>query len=89
MAEYPEHEKMSAVIEDSQRLGAFIDWMQGRGYMIAEWVDGEYRNSDQQLAPVHKSINEWLALFYEIDLTKIEEEKRAMLDEIRAANARA
>lgn len=98
---YPEHEKMAKVTADSHRLGEFIDWMEAKGYLFAQWMEADtYRvrdpesgelkdRSEERLVPVHKTINEWLAAFYEIDLNKIEEEKRQMLDDIRQANETA
>lgn len=83
---YPEHEKLAKVSTLSNQLGEFIDWMEGEGWLFAEWVESEYRGGDAQLTPVHKTINEWLALFYGVDLQKIEDEKEQMLEEIRALN---
>lgn len=100
---YPEHEKMAEVKEDSHRLGAFIDWLQGQGIGFAHWVESDFStrthdeatehthkrvNHEDRLVPIHRTINEWLSLYYAIDLQKIEDEKEQMLAEIRRANRR-
>lgn len=41
----------------------------------------------EQFVPVRLSVQEVLAEYFGIDLDRVEEEKRAMLDEIRAAQA--
>jgi len=105
VSEYPEHDKMAKVQKDSQLLGYLIDWMQGRGYVFAEWQEVDhyrvrtsdtkddesednvvYRHNDE-LVPVHKTVNQWLAEIYDIDLDKIEDEKQQMFEEIRRLNA--
>jgi len=47
----------------------------------------DYESSPEGFYPVRKSIETWLADFLNIDLKKIEEEKRAMLAAMRKANA--
>lgn len=42
-----------------------------------------------ELAPVHRTIEQWLAKYFEIDLAKLETEKRAMLEQMRAAQGGA
>lgn len=37
--EYPEHEKMRAVMDDSRTIGAFLEWLQYSGYTICVWED--------------------------------------------------
>lgn len=77
---YPEHIKLHAVAERSQAIGAFID---ESPYILAEYqeVDGF---KDPILVSTSKSITQVLADYFEIDLDKIEAEKRAMLEAIRA-----
>lgn len=76
---YPEHEKLAAVKDQSQAIGEFLDWLNGDGVHLARW-DEEW----DRYFPVHESINALLARRFGIDLDRIEAEKRAMLDEIRA-----
>jgi hypothetical protein len=80
---YPEHAKQEAVIEQSQAIGEFLDTS---GFVLAEFreIDG---HDEPKLMPVGRSIEQVLAEYFEIDLNKIEAEKRDMLEHIRAANA--
>jgi hypothetical protein len=85
MPKYPEHEKLAEIKALSNQLGGFIEWLLSCGYHVAEWTKDE--DDEDVLVPVHKSINDWLAGYYEIDLNKINDEKEQMLEEIRALNA--
>ena len=47
MSKYPEHEKLSAIKDESQAIGEFLDWLKGGyegspGYEICEHHDGDY-----------------------------------------------
>lgn len=98
MSKYPECEKLHAVHEESQKLGYFLDWLMKR-YTLAEW-DYNFRaivydregNEDRWnsvLMPVHvgeNKINSLLAEYFHIDLDKVEEERRQILEELRKAN---
>lgn len=79
MSDYPEHDRLMEIHEESQIIGEFLDL---GGYVLAEYrfVEG-YR--DKQLVPVFKPLNEILAGYFEIDLDKIESEKRQMLSRLR------
>lgn len=72
---YPEHQKQALIHEQAQVIGLFLDEMP---YILAEHrqIDGY---SEEQLMPVNKRIEQVLAEYFDIDLTKIEAEKRAML----------
>jgi hypothetical protein len=76
MSEYPEHDKLSAVQDQSQAIG---DFLANGGYVLCEYTD----ESDYPL-PVQKSIQRLLAEWFDIDLDKLEREKRAMLEALRA-----
>lgn len=79
---YPEHMKLHKIHELSQQLGEFLDWLGSHGYQICTVTEDR-----PGYHPVHKSIQQWLADFYGIDLRAIDREKKAMLDEIRKAQA--
>jgi len=82
--EYPECEKMSKVKEQSQIIGEFLDWLQNeRGITLAEYGSGL---NNQHLYPIYKTIEKILAEYFEIDLDKVEQERRAMLDVLRKKN---
>ena len=68
---FPEHEKLKAVSAESQKTGAFLDWLQSH-YAEATWE--------------LPRINQLLAEYYEIDENQLELEKRAMLNEMRESN---
>lgn len=120
-SDYPECKRMSKVIEQSQDIGNFLDWLNNQGIHLAEWEtqrDCEYgdhslksrtiwRCRNGQL--VHEDTDEvgddcpncegtgvvdrsnpvltlrseryesLLARYFEIDLDKVETERRAML----------
>ncbi len=86
-----EVEKLRNIGDDSQRIGEFLEWLQGeRKLVIAEWLKrGQSEYWDEQLVPAGTTINGLLAEFYDIDLAKLDEEKLAMLDKIRQAHAEA
>jgi len=74
--------KMVAVRKESQVVGEFLDWLfNTKGYHIANYDDGE-------LYPVGNSIEQWCAEFFDIDLVKVEQERRAMLDYYRPQGQR-
>lgn len=82
MNEYPEHEKLKKVQDKSQAIGEFLDWLQNeRHVVLAKYGDDKYTRDN--LYAVGQSITEWLAEFYEINQTKLETEKRLMLEEMR------
>jgi hypothetical protein len=78
---YPEHTKLKAIQPQSQKVGEFLEWLQTQSWEITKYS----RNGEEYL-PIYLSTEEILAKFFEIDLNKIETEKRAMLDEQRKLN---
>lgn len=92
--EYPEHEKLHAVVEESQVCGEFLEWLQSeKGFSICRHVTDEERDArdsggfwewnGQELVPAPFVLHELLAEFFEIDLEKLEEEKLQMLKVLR------
>lgn len=72
---YPEHTRQSAIIEEAQAIGRFLD---ETSYILAEFrMTPGY--SEEQLMPVNTSIPQILAKYFGIDLAKIDAEQRAML----------
>jgi hypothetical protein len=119
MSEYPEHDKLAKVQEQSQVIGEFLDncghmlcyWREkgDNGEPEYVWVDGHGEGVDEPpnaydhirgharpnmarevwgegFVPVRGSIQQILAAYFEIDLDKIEVEKRQMLDRLRETN---
>ena len=76
----PELDKMRAARDTSQTIGDFIDWLSYNDMRICDYCDygeGEYH-------PTRLTIEQLLAKYYEIDLNKVEEERCAILNELRA-----
>jgi hypothetical protein len=84
----PELDKMRAVIESgaAEAVTQFIDWLNGEGYMISRYeaIDG-YTNP--VLLPSSFLPERLMAQHFGIDLDKIEAERRAILDALRAGQS--
>lgn len=81
-SEYPECEKMAAVKDQSQKIGEFIEWLRSeKDWEICEWW-GKL-NHGGSYSPARFSTENLLAEFFNIDLDKVEKERRQMLDELR------
>jgi hypothetical protein len=79
--QYPEHKKMKAIAQTSQAQGDFIDWLHEKGITLASY--GE----DDRLHPIMTRTEALLAEFHGIDLITMDEEKHAMLTELRFVKA--
>lgn len=73
----PECERMLAVKDQSQAIGQFIDWL----YSEKKWE--LCARQEHKLFPVSLNIEQLLAEYFGIDLKKVEEERRAILDFLR------
>ena len=73
MTTYPEHEKLKKVQDESQAQGAFLEWCLDEGLINTgrEW----------------RSVEKALAKYHDINLARLEVEKRQMLDEMRQVRA--
>jgi hypothetical protein len=76
MADYPEHEKMLKIRNQSQAIGEFLEWLENEGIVLAEW-EGD------KLWPSRESISHFLASYFGINPLQLELEKRRMLETIR------
>ncbi len=81
----PELDYQLLIIESGQSelLGKFYDWLIEEGYVFAKWSPSENKYGDTELFPVSINPNQLFAEFFKIDLNKIEEERRAILEELR------
>lgn len=77
--EFPEHAKLRVVQPLSQACGAFLDWLEEQGLSICEMDASGTR------WPVQRSKERLLAEHFDIDLNKLEAEKRAMLAKLNPA----
>ena len=83
--QFPEHEKLTKVSNQSQAIGEFVEWMLNvKGYHIAEYREDEYRET--VMWDVGRPITDLLAEFYGIDLEVLEDEKLQMLEQQRELN---
>lgn len=96
--EYPEHVRLHAVKKESQCLGQFLEWLGWEGATIARYhthTDHCYEDGDEEgggnlvcgyddetLYPDHIGIEARLAAYFNIDLDKLEDEKRSMLGKL-------
>lgn len=72
MSEYPEHEKLAKIQDESQVIGEFLDWCaDAKGVVLT-------RNG-----PAITWNSGLLAEFFSIDQAKIDAEKEQMLADIR------
>jgi hypothetical protein len=74
----PESTKALQVQDVSQKIGEFLEWLPSVGVHLC------IRDGSDQFYPQHRSIQSLLALYFEIDLDKVDREKRALLDWLRA-----
>jgi hypothetical protein len=79
---YPECEKMAAIADKSQIINDFIEWfMNKKDIFVCKFDEGS-----NGYYVWGYSMEKILAEFFDIDLYKIEKERRQMLDEIRGKN---
>lgn len=88
----PETDKMIAVKDQSQAIGEFLEWLDEKGWWICRSATQEDTRDDEgertgiregDLLPIYKSIEILLAEYFNIDLKKAEQEKRALLESLR------
>ena len=76
----PECDKVLAVNQTSQKIGEFLEWLPTQGLYLCEIQLPElyelYACADRFI-PYHLGIEKLLAKFFDIDLDKVEKEKRA------------
>ena len=74
----PECNKLSAVAEESQKIGKFLLWLGDNKIELCTFEDGFL-----DYYPIHSSFENLLAKYFNIDLQKVEQEKQALLDWLR------
>jgi hypothetical protein len=77
----PESDKLLKVHKESQAIGEFLEWMQSKGLSVCKLDE-----DTEQYFPDHVSIQNRLAKYYEIDMNKVERERRAILKGLNAAH---
>lgn len=86
---YPECEKLAAVKEKSQAIGEFMDSLSTQGLYLCQAFTPEEMGVDcgeleEVYMPSNMPIEKVLAGYFGIDMNKVEAERRAMLDALRA-----
>ena len=85
MISTPELDRIAKVHDQSEIIGQFLEWLQDAShYAIGEWISE--RNVQDSFVPAHPDINRLLAEYYDIDLDKVDQERKQILDEIRRSH---
>ncbi len=93
--EYPEHVKLKAVQPQSQSCGSFLEWLQHeKGLVLAEWHTPTWqelgyeheprKRIEARLVQAAVNVRGLLGEFFKIDSNKLDEEKQAMFNTLRA-----
>lgn len=90
MIEYSECEKFHAVHDESQKLGDFLVWLKSK-YILYTFIPKRDLDDEdgysEGLYPDHRSIESILAEYFDIDMDKVEEERRQILESFRSKDA--
>jgi hypothetical protein len=95
MSEYPaapECDKLAAIKDKAEVLQEFVDWLNDeRGYSICErrpsGKSTAHEELDEYWPASYGGYNRLFADFFGIDLDKVEQERRAILDHVREVSA--
>lgn len=79
--ETPELDKAHLVMDESQSIGHFLDWLEGEGIHLCTLDEDGY--GDLEYVPRSESFEQLLARYYKLDLSKMDSEKMAILAEFR------
>lgn len=83
----PELDKQHEVIEkhDTQALGTLLEWLVTEGgYCLAKWTEPTSDYQDAMLYDTFDDPQAVLAAYFKIDLKKIDQERQALLEHLRA-----
>ncbi len=83
--EYPAHDKLVKVVDQSQVIGEFLDWMQNEYHVQLAVYDDSYYGGNL-LMPLPYNWTRLLHEFFDIDADVLEGEKVHMLEAWRGAN---
>jgi hypothetical protein len=89
--EYPEGYEPCRLVDHSNLIGSFLDWLDTQGIRLArymspvevELVVGGFDEAIDILVPEERSKQRLLADFFEIDENEAERERRAILEWLR------
>ncbi len=83
--ETPMLDKIHNIKEDSQKIGEFLYWLTENGIVLCATPEKPFPG--EEYAPIGEPIETILARYFEIDLAKAEEERVAILDQMRRHGA--
>lgn len=82
MSRYPEHDKLRGIMDKSQAIGEFLEWL---GYEKGIQL-GSFDDRTDRMWPISGSWQDLAAEWFGIDMRLIEQEKREMLEVQRQLN---
>ena len=78
---YPELDKIAKNKEESQSIGAFLDWLQtDKKIIFCKWDE---KVSQHHPTPDYTSIEKLLAEYFGVDLKKAEKERQEILASLK------
>jgi hypothetical protein len=80
MPKTPELDRMAEVRDKSQAIGEFIE---NSGFTLGKWVKF-HGITEERFTPASGTIEQILADYFEIDLRKVDCERRAIIDALNA-----
>ena len=94
----PELDKLHKVAPQSQKIGEFLDWLSDtKGLRVCKLHEHddtcygdnsrypECQMENDTYYPAHHSTEKLLAEFFNIDMNKVEDERRKILEQLRAS----
>ena len=57
MSNYPEHDKLSKISDESQLVGEFIDWLQDKGYTICKFQEAGTNGEPYRIPATEEDID--------------------------------
>lgn len=79
-AKYPEHVKLRAVSNESQKIGNFLNWLLNEKNLTLCVAEPQRR--EVEYVPTTEGIDSLLGEYFDIDPKKLSEEKDAMVAEL-------
>lgn len=77
--QYPECEKLNEHHSQMEIIREFLEWASENGMEFGHWEPGLLGQVHDNFIPVNKSFDEYLAQYFDINMGKVETERRAML----------
>jgi hypothetical protein len=87
MTSYPECDRLNAVSSEVSTLSEFLEWIQSDGLVLCRLDDTGKICMDANVFEyfaTHESAQDLIYRFFAIDPGKLDRERRAILDELRA-----